>query len=83
MRRFETVAVCLLEAIFDLETVANAQLNNNGGHPLQNGAIRTDSDSVPKIIAEMVEVRNSERANRVIDHDREGCMELKKPEGYF
>jgi hypothetical protein len=31
MRKFETVAVCLLEAIFDLETVAaNAQLNNNG-----------------------------------------------------
>jgi hypothetical protein len=78
MRKFETVAVCLLEAIFDLETVANARLNNNGAHPLRNGAIRSDADSVPKIIAELAEVRNSERENRVIDHDREGSMELKE-----
>jgi sulfate adenylyltransferase subunit 2 len=47
------------------------------------GAIRSEADSVPKIIAELVEVRNSERENRVIDHDREGSMELKKREGYF
>jgi sulfate adenylyltransferase subunit 2 len=47
------------------------------------GAIRSDADSVPKIIAELVAVRNSERENRVIDHDREGSMELKKREGYF
>jgi sulfate adenylyltransferase subunit 2 len=47
------------------------------------GAIRSDADSVPKIIAELAEVRNSERENRVIDHDREGSMELKKREGYF
>jgi sulfate adenylyltransferase subunit 2 len=47
------------------------------------GAIRSDADSIPKIIAELVEVRNSERENRVIDHDREGSMELKKLEGYF
>jgi len=47
------------------------------------GAIRSDADSIPKIIAELVEVRNSERENRVIDHDREGSMELKKREGYF
>jgi sulfate adenylyltransferase subunit 2 len=47
------------------------------------GAIRSDADSVPKIIAELMEVRNSERENRVIDHDREGSMELKKREGYF
>ena len=36
-----------------------------------------------EIIAELVAVRNSERENRVIDHDREGSMELKKREGYF
>jgi sulfate adenylyltransferase subunit 2 len=47
------------------------------------GAIRSEADSLPKIIAELVEVRNSERENRVIDHDREGSMELKKREGYF
>ncbi len=47
------------------------------------GAIRSDADTVPKIIAEMQEFRRSERENRVIDHDHEGSMELKKREGYF
>ena len=47
------------------------------------GAIRSEADTIPKIIAELVAVRNSERENRVIDHVREGSMELKKREGYF
>jgi sulfate adenylyltransferase subunit 2 len=47
------------------------------------GAIRSDADTVPKIIAELAGVRHSERENRVIDHDREGSMEIKKREGYF
>ena len=47
------------------------------------GAIRSDADTVPKIIAELVATRHSERQLRVIDHDREGSMELKKREGYF
>jgi sulfate adenylyltransferase subunit 2 len=47
------------------------------------GAIRSDADSVPKIIAELIATRHSERQLRVIDHDREGSMELKKQEGYF
>jgi sulfate adenylyltransferase subunit 2 len=47
------------------------------------GAIRSDADSVPKIIEEMISFRRSERENRAIDHDTEGSMELKKREGYF
>ncbi len=47
------------------------------------GAIRSEADTVPKIIEEMMLVRRSERENRVIDHDQEGSMELKKREGYF
>jgi sulfate adenylyltransferase subunit 2 len=47
------------------------------------GAIRSDADTVPKIIAELVGFRRSERENRVIDHDQEGSMEIKKREGYF
>jgi sulfate adenylyltransferase subunit 2 len=47
------------------------------------GAIRSDADTVPKIIAEMMLFRRSERENRVIDHDQEGSMETKKREGYF
>jgi sulfate adenylyltransferase subunit 2 len=47
------------------------------------GAIRSDADTVPKIVEEMMLARRSERENRVIDHDQEGSMELKKREGYF
>jgi sulfate adenylyltransferase subunit 2 len=47
------------------------------------GAIRSHADTVPKIIEEMFSFRRSERENRVIDHDEEGSMELKKREGYF
>jgi len=47
------------------------------------GAVRSAADTVPKIIAELVGFRRSERENRVIDHDQEGSMELKKREGYF
>jgi sulfate adenylyltransferase subunit 2 len=47
------------------------------------GAVASEADTIPKIIAELVAVRKSERENRVIDHDREGSMEIKKREGYF
>ena len=47
------------------------------------GAIRSDADTVSKIIDEMISFRRSERENRAIDHDEEGSMELKKREGYF
>ena len=47
------------------------------------GAIRSEADTLPKIIEEIFLVRRSERENRVIDHDQEGSMELKKREGYF
>ncbi|MGH9346972.1 MAG: sulfate adenylyltransferase subunit CysD [Vicinamibacterales bacterium] len=47
------------------------------------GAVRSAADTVPKIIDELVATRHSERQLRVIDHDRDGSMELKKREGYF
>jgi sulfate adenylyltransferase subunit 2 len=47
------------------------------------GAIRSDADTVPKIIQEMMLFRRSERENRIIDHDQEGSMEMKKRDGYF
>lgn len=48
-----------------------------------SGAIRSNADTIPKIIEELKEFKRSERENRVIDHDQEGSMELKKREGYF
>jgi sulfate adenylyltransferase subunit 2 len=47
------------------------------------GAIRSDAETLPEIIAELISFRMSERANRAIDHDQEGSMEIKKREGYF
>lgn len=47
------------------------------------GAIRSEADTVPRIIEEMISFRRSERENRAIDHDEEGSMEIKKREGYF
>ncbi len=48
-----------------------------------SGAIRSDADTIGKIIEELFVFRRSERENRVIDHDQDGSMELKKREGYF
>ncbi|MBL8291467.1 MAG: sulfate adenylyltransferase subunit CysD [Bryobacterales bacterium] len=47
------------------------------------GAIQSQADTVPKIIEELIQFRRSEREYRIIDHDQEGSMEIKKREGYF
>jgi sulfate adenylyltransferase subunit 2 len=47
------------------------------------GAIRSSATTVDEIIEELKLFKRSERENRVIDHDQEGSMELKKIEGYF
>ena len=47
------------------------------------GAIPSDADTVDKIINELVVTKHSERQLRIIDHDQDGSMELKKREGYF
>lgn len=47
------------------------------------GAVRSTADTVPKIIEELIVAKNSERQLRIIDHDQDGSMELKKREGYF
>jgi sulfate adenylyltransferase subunit 2 len=62
--------------------MVKSRLRSLGCSPC-TGAIRSDADTLPKIIAELVSFRSSERANRAIDHDQEGSMEIKKREGYF
>ncbi len=47
------------------------------------GAVRSDADTLEKIVSEMTQVKTSERSNRIIDFDTDGSMELKKREGYF
>ena len=53
-----------------------------GCYPL-TGAIESDADTLPKIIAELRAADASERQGRVIDHDGAASMERKKQEGYF
>ena len=62
--------------------MVKSRLRSLGCSPC-TGAIRSDAVTIPEIIAELISFRSSERANRVIDHDQEGSMELKKREGYF
>jgi sulfate adenylyltransferase subunit 2 len=64
------------------EQLVRCRLRSLGCSPC-TGAIRSDADTLPKIIAELVSFRSSERANRIIDHDQDGSMEIKKREGYF
>lgn len=47
------------------------------------GAIASTAKNLDDIIAELFETRESERSTRVIDHDQDASMELKKKEGYF
>ena len=48
------------------------------------GAVRSDADTVPEDHRGADRhVRQSERQLRIIDHDQDGSMEMKKREGYF
>ncbi len=47
------------------------------------GAVASAATTVEEIIAELEQVRLSERTTRIIDHDQDGSMERKKREGYF
>jgi sulfate adenylyltransferase subunit 2 len=53
-----------------------------GCYPL-SGAIDSEANTVSQIIAELSQLRRSERAGRLIDFDTAGSMEQKKREGYF
>ena len=53
------------------------------GCQLCTGAIRSDADTLPKVIGEVMLATKSEREHRAVDQDREAAMEEKKVEGYF
>ncbi len=70
--------------LLDGETVetVRCRCRTLGCHPC-TGLVRSDAKTIEAILAEMMEVRSSERITRVIDHDQDGSMEQKKREGYF
>jgi sulfate adenylyltransferase subunit 2 len=47
------------------------------------GAIRSSATTLEAIIQEVIAIKVSERSTRIIDHDTDGSMEIKKREGYF
>lgn len=47
------------------------------------GAVASEATDIEQIIAELFASRVSERSTRIIDHDQDASMELKKREGYF
>ena len=53
-----------------------------GCYPL-TGADRSEAETLPAIIREMLLTRSSERSGRLIDFDEDASMETKKREGYF
>jgi len=53
-----------------------------GCYPL-TGAIESTAATPAEIVAELRDVRQSERQGRLIDGDEEAAMERKKREGYF
>ena len=63
-------------------TLIKCRMRSLGCSPC-TGAVRSTATTVAEIIQELVVVRNSERQLRIIDHDQDGSMEMKKREGYF
>ena len=53
-----------------------------GCYPL-TGAVKSEADTIEKIVEEIMVITKSERTTRVIDFDQEASMEQKKREGYF
>jgi len=53
-----------------------------GCYPL-TGAIESNAGNPTEIVAELRDVRRSERQGRLIDGDEDAAMERKKREGYF
>jgi len=53
-----------------------------GCYPL-TAAVESTAATIDEVVQETLSARTSERAGRMIDHDKPGSMEQKKIEGYF
>ncbi len=66
----------------DEVVVENVRFRTLGCYPLSAG-VKSSADTISKLINELKKSSFSERSGRLIDHDKEGSMEIKKKEGYF
>lgn len=53
-----------------------------GCYPL-TGAVESEAGTLAEVVLEIMSARDTERAGRLIDYDRDQSMERKKQEGYF
>jgi sulfate adenylyltransferase subunit 2 len=53
-----------------------------GCYPL-TAAVESNAKSIEEVVEEVLQVKLSERATRLIDGENEDSMEKKKSEGYF
>ena len=53
-----------------------------GCYPL-TAAVESSATTIEEVVEEVLQVKLSERATRLIDGDNEDSMEKKKMEGYF
>jgi sulfate adenylyltransferase subunit 2 len=53
-----------------------------GCYPL-TAAVESNATSIEDVVEEVLQVKLSERATRLIDGENEDSMEKKKSEGYF
>jgi len=53
-----------------------------GCYPL-TAAVESNAHTIEDVVEEVLQVKLSERATRLIDGDNEDSMEKKKSEGYF
>ncbi|CAL4324048.1 Sulfate adenylyltransferase subunit 2 [Buchnera aphidicola (Eriosoma lanigerum)] len=66
----------------ELITPRMVRFRTLGCWPLTS-AIESNAQTLPEIINEMLSTTMSERSGRIIDHDQQNSMELKKRQGYF
>lgn len=60
----------------------NVRFRTLGCYPL-TAAVESDARTITEVVEEVLQVKLSERATRLIDGENEDSMEKKKSEGYF
>ena len=63
-------------------TMQRVRFRTLGCYPL-TAAVESDASTIEEVVEEVLKVKLSERATRLIDGENEDSMEKKKTEGYF
>ncbi len=66
----------------EIPVMQKVRFRTLGCYPL-TGAVKSEADTLPAVIQEVLLTKTSERQGRLIDHDSATSMEKKKQEGYF